>query len=472
MMTQHDSISITTSVCPVCLNRVAAQLVSREGEIFLEKRCPEHGPFSTVIWRGHPSFDAWRRPKIPSYPANPATSAEKGCPFDCGLCPDHRQHTCTALLEVTSRCNLSCAFCFAESGSPDLAGKQPVDPPLSVIRQWYESVRTFSGTANIQISGGEPTMREDLPEIVSMGVDMGFGFIQLNTNGILLATRPGLAEALKGAGLSSVFLQFDGTTDEIYLKIRGKKLFDIKLRAIERCAAAGIGVVLVPTLVPGINDTDIGNLVNLAVGLSPGVRGVHFQPVSYFGRFPGLAGNKARITLPEVLQAIERQTKGAMKRVHFNPPGCENALCSFHGNFLVLKDGALMPLTPPTTGCCPAPGLAADGAKKAVSITARQWSAPKNAPSVLPLSTGGACCSGNCTPPGDSYGTLDLSEFVDRVKTHTLSISAMAFQDAWNLDLERLKDCCIHTVSPEGRLVPFCAYNLSSASGVSLYRKK
>ena len=471
-MTHSNPISTTASVCPVCLNRIEAQIVSREGEIFLEKSCPEHGHFSTAIWRGHPPFDTWRRPKIPSYPAHPATTIEKGCPFDCGLCPDHRQHTCTALLEVTSRCNLSCAFCFAESGSPDLPGEQPADPPLSVIRQWYDSVRTFSGTANIQISGGEPTMREDLTEIVSMGMDMGFGFIQLNTNGILLATRPGLAEALKEAGLSSVFLQFDGTADEIYLKIRGKKLLDIKLKAIKRCAAAGIGVVLVPTLVPGINDTDIGNLVNLAMGLSPGVRGVHFQPVSYFGRFPGLAGNEARITLTEVLQAIERQTKGAVQMAHFNPPGCENALCSFHGTFLILKDGSLMPLSPSATGCCPMPGLAAEGAKKAVSITARQWSAPETVPSLLPLSTIGACCSGKCTPTGHSSRALDLGEFVERIKTHTLSISAMAFQDAWNLDLERLKDCCIHTVSPDGRLVPFCAHNLSSATGIALYRKK
>jgi 7,8-dihydro-6-hydroxymethylpterin dimethyltransferase len=471
-MTHSHPISTTESVCPVCLNRIEAGIVSREGEIFLEKCCPEHGPFSTVIWRGYPSFYAWRRPKIPSFPAYPATSAEKGCPFDCGLCPDHRQHTCTALLEITSRCNLSCAFCFAESGRLEDSDNKQADPPLSLIRQWYDTVRTFSGTANIQISGGEPTMRGDLPEIVAMGAEMGFGFIQLNTNGIRLATRSGLVEALKAAGLSSVFLQFDGTTDEIYLKIRGKELLDIKRKAIERCAAAGIGVVLVPTIVPGINDTDIGNLVNLAMALSPGVRGVHFQPVSYFGRFPGPVGNEARITLPEVLQAIERQTKGAMKTAHFNPPGCENALCSFHGNFLILKDGSLMALTPSPTGCCPPPGVAAEGAKKAVSVTARQWSAPENVPSLLPLSTSAACRSGKCAPPGESPAALDLGEFVDRVKTHTLSISAMAFQDAWNLDLERLKDCCIHTVSPDGRLVPFCAYNLSSATGIALYRKK
>jgi 7,8-dihydro-6-hydroxymethylpterin dimethyltransferase len=472
IMNELTHIATTASVCPICLNRIDARIVSREGDIFLEKNCPDHGPFSTIIWRGAPSFDSWKRPKIPSFPARPATAVEKGCPFDCGLCPDHRQHTCTALLEVTQRCNLSCAFCFAESGNREDPGGSRIDPPLSLIRQWYESVRAYSGTVNIQISGGEPTMRADLPDIVSMGLDMGFGFIQLNTNGLLLGTRPGLAGELKQAGLSSVFLQFDGTTDEIYLKIRGEKLLDIKRKAIERCVAAGIGVVLVPTIVPGINDTDIGNLVNLAIHLSPGVRGVHFQPVSYFGRFPGSAGNESRITLPEVLRAIEQQTKGAMRTVHFNPPGCENALCSFHGNFLILKDGALMPLTPSSAGCCSPPEIAAEGAAKAVSITARHWAAPESAGSFLPLSPSGACCPGNCGPPGGPSAPLDLSEFVDRVKTHTLSISAMAFQDAWNLDLERLKDCCIHTVSPDGRLVPFCAYNLSSTSGIPLYRKK
>jgi hypothetical protein len=470
-MNSIHPLSTTTSVCPVCLNRIDAQLISRDGDVFLEKICPAHGPFSTIVWRGAPSFDSWRRPKIPSFPARPATTVQKGCPFDCGLCADHRQHTCTALLEVTRRCNLSCAYCFAESGVPEDKKNKGTDPSLSVIRNWYESVLQFSGAANIQISGGEPTMRDDLPEIISMGAAMGFGFIQLNTNGILLGTRDGLAKMLKQAGLSSVFLQFDGTTDGIYSNIRGRKLLDIKLKAIDRCAAAGIGVVLVPTLVPGINDTDIGNIVRLAIRLSPGVRGVHFQPVSYFGRFPGRSGNEGRITLPEVLQAIERQTEGAMAVKHFNPPGCENALCSFHGNFLILKEGGLMPLTPASTGCCAPPAMAEEGAKKAVSITARQWAAPEKSASFLPMATGDICCPGKCGPPGESSVPLDLGEFVDRVKTHTLSISAMAFQDAWNLDLERLKDCCIHTVSPDGRLVPFCAYNLSSADGRTLYRR-
>jgi 7,8-dihydro-6-hydroxymethylpterin dimethyltransferase len=131
-----------------------------------------------------------------------------------------------------------------------------------------------------------------------------------------------------------------------------------------------------------------------------------------------------------------------------------------------------MPLTPASTGCCAPPAIAEEGAKKAVSITARQWAAPEKSASFLPRATGDVCCPGKCGPPGESSVPLDLGEFVDRVKTHTLSISAMAFQDAWNLDLERLKDCCIHTISPEGRLVPFCAYNLSSADGISLYRKK
>jgi hypothetical protein len=191
----------------------------------------------------------------------------------------------------------------------------------------------------------------------------------------------------------------------------GKSASGSQTQSNDHCAAAGIGVVLVPTLIPGVNDHDIGNLVDLAVRLSPGVRGLHFQPVSYFGRFPGRVGDEMRITLPEVLQALERQTGGAVRISHFNPPGCENALCSFHGNFLVLKDGRLMPLTRSSAGCCPQPCLAEDGAKRAVAVTARQWSAPE-----MPFRILGRSGSAFDAPPCDSPSPPDLNEFLDRVK--------------------------------------------------------
>lgn len=444
-------LATTQSVCPVCLARIPACRVAHGNDVYLEKTCPQHGFFQTILWRGQPDFTGWMRPKIPTSPQNPFTSTEAGCPFDCGLCPDHRQHTCTALLEVTQRCNLRCPVCFAAAGETC-----PPDPELAVIAGWFRRILQSGGPCNIQLSGGEPSLRDDLPEIVALGRSLGFSFIQLNTNGLRLATDPAYFEALVVAGLSSVFLQFDGVDDAIYQQLRGANLLTLKKAAIEACAQLGVGVVLVPTLVPGVNTDHIGQIIHFARQHSPTVRGVHFQPISYFGRYPQPPTNAHRLTIPEIIQAIEAQTGGAVKQTHFKPPGCENALCSFHGNFVVMPDDRLAAWTQHRPqACCAPPEDAAKGAAQARHFVSKYWAGIDSIPLVE-------------ANHGPSLGGWD--ELLARAQTHAFSISGMAFQDGWNLDLERLRDCCIHTVSPDGRIIPFCAYNLTSQTGQSLYR--
>jgi uncharacterized radical SAM superfamily Fe-S cluster-containing enzyme len=263
---------------------------------------------------------------------------------------------------------------------------------------------------------------------------------------------------LKDAGASSVFLQFDGTDDGIYRKLRGRPLFAEKRLAIEQCAKNGIGVVLVATLVPGVNVHNIGEILNFALELVPYVRGVHFQPVGYLGRYPCSPENSDRLTLPDVMLAIQEQTQGLMRMDDFTPPGWENSLCSFHGTFLSLPGGGLQAVTgKANAGSCCDEG----GEGRAVSFTARQWSAPEHGPDEKPANCG--CCPGETIP-------YSLDGFLERVRTHMISVSCMAFQDAWSLDLERARDCCIHMVAPDGRMIPFCLYNLTSATGRRLYR--
>lgn len=441
----------TESVCPQCLARIPAQRVAYDDDVYLRKTCPEHGMFETVIWRGEPAFTAWVRPKIPSYPAAPFTPVAQGCPFDCGLCPDHRQQSCCVLLEVTQRCDLKCPVCFAD------AGNHPArDPDMAAIAAWYQRLLDAGGPFNIQLSGGEPCVRDDLPDIAALGRTLGFTFIQVNTNGLRLARDPAYAQRLKAAGVSTIFLQFDGTEDEICRALRGRSLLAHKQAAIEHCAEHQLGVVLVPTLVPGINVDDIGNIIRFALTWMPTVRGVHFQPISYFGRYPQPPGDDARITIPEVIRAIESQTDGLIKRDSFVPPGGENALCSFHGNFVLMPDGRLTPLTRHAEqSCCCTPTRADEGARRSREFVAKNWAAP---------------VSNTCIPlaqPG--FGEWDV--FLTRAQTHTFCVSGMAFQDAWTLDLERLRDCYIHTASPDQRLIPFCAYNLTSQDGRTLYRQ-
>lgn len=444
-------ISTTESVCPLCLERLPADRVRLGDDVYLRKSCPEHGIFRTVVWRGQPDFEGWARPKLPAFPARPNTAVDRGCPFDCGLCSDHRQQTCTALLEVTQRCDLRCAFCFADAGVNPCA-----DPGLDVIESWFEALLKSNGPCNIQLSGGEPTMRDDLPEIVALARRRGFEFVQVNTNGLRLAKDRAYVRQLAEAGLSSVFLQFDGTRDEIFQVTRGRRLLNRKLDAIAACGDNDLGVVLVPTLVPGVNMSNVGGIIDFALDHFPIVRGVHFQPVSYFGRYPGAPSDDDRVTIPDVIRAIEDQTAGRIEAASITTSGCENALCSLHANFVVMPDASLRPWTKHDSGACCAPSDAAEGAANTRRFVAENWSAAPSA--FIPLGSIGDARLG------------DWDVLLARKETHTFCISGMAFQDAWNLDLDRLRDCCIHTVSPDGRIIPFCAYNLTSGSGRAVYR--
>ncbi|AFM41634.1 putative Fe-S oxidoreductase [Desulfosporosinus acidiphilus SJ4] len=443
-ITDRSLTSATESLCPDCLQRIPAQRVVQGEDVYLVKRCPEHGEYRTLVWHGSPLWDSWVRPTIPTPPRECYTPVVKGCPFDCGLCAEHYKTTCTALLEVTQRCNLNCRFCFAN------AGTELDEPSLGIIEGWYKKVLAASGPVNIQLSGGEPTLRNDLPEIVKLGRELGFHFIQINTNGLRLAEDCLFLSRLQKAGLSSVFLQFDGTEDQVYRAIRGRNLLDIKVKAIENCAEYGIGVVLVPTLIPGINTDNIGGIVKFALDNHPAVRGVHFQPVSYFGRIPQEPLDRDRITLPEVIQAIEEQTGGLIKAANLKP---HNGRCSFSGSFTRRADGSIKPIV--NNSCCEGLERADELAKKTRTFVARQWSGADSFK-----------VRNSTTDTGDSWDNL-----IQQLKTYAFSLSGMAFQDVWNLDLERLKNCCIHVVSPEGKLIPFCAYNLTAKNGHSIYRR-
>ena len=437
-------IGKTKSVCPVCLRVVDAQKRSEKDGIYLDKRCAEHGAFSALIWEGDlASYLRWNSENNAVDPPRQGRTPEKGCPNDCGLCTEHLRKGCCMLLELTKRCNLRCPVCFAAAGedaAPDLS--------LAEIEKQYDYLKAHVGRFNIQLSGGEPTMRDDLPRIIRMGREKGFTFFQLNTNGLRLAAEPGYAETLRESGLDTVFLQFDALDDSVYRMLRGRALLEEKKRCIEACAAAGLGIVLVPVIARGVNEDQVGAILRFALEKAPAVRGVHFQPLSYFGRC-ALKRPERPITIPKLLALIEEQTEGMLHASDFYGGGAESAYCSFHASYRIREDGSLKPLPRRQSGgcCC----TSSDDSRTSV---ADQWSG------FVPAFDGDDALT----------ETSALDAFLEQARRSTFAVSGMVFQDAWNLDLDRLRRCHICEVDSRYGMVPFCAYNLTNQNGEALYR--
>ena len=431
----------TKSVCPVCLRVLDAQKRAESDGVYLDKCCPEHGPFSTLIWEGTlDSYTAWNRENRTVDPPREGKAPSGGCPLDCGLCTAHLRKGCCVLLELTKRCDLRCPVCFASAGE-----SRSKDPGIDEIGRQYDWLMAHGGPFNIQLSGGEPTQRGDLPEIIRLGREKGFSFFQLNTNGLRLAAEPEYAQELKSAGLNTVFLQFDGLDDAVYITLRGRALLEEKQRCVEVCAAAGLGVVLVPVIASGVNEDQLWPIMRYALSKSPSVRGVHIQPISYFGRC-ALDRPARPLTIPAVLRLLETQSGGCLHAADFSGGGAENPYCSFHAAYRIQKDGSLKALPRRAEGCC----IASDDSRISV---AERW--------------GGESCY---APDSEMTETSSLDAFLQEIRQKTFTVSGMVFQDAWNLDLERLQCCHIFETDSRYGMVPFCAYNLTAADGRTLYR--
>lgn len=446
MSTLMATLRKTHSVCPICLEQVSATLERRGSSVYLVKKCPDHGEFTCLVWEGEPALEDWTSSRFPL--SSPEDAPPRDCPGGCGLCPDHRQKSCAVLIEVTERCQLKCPVCFADAGSP-------VEPDFKFICGLLKKASEKAPRSILQVSGGEPTLREDLPGLLRLASGLDFTGIQLNTNGLRIAEEPGYAEKLKEAGLGWVFLQFDGLRESTHLSLRGRPLRAVKEEAVRSCGKAGLGVVLVPTLAGGVNDGEMGDIVRFGLEWFPVVRGVHFQPMSYFGRYPEPPEDRKRLTLPRLMRNLEEQTRGMIQVSHFKPSRCEHERCSFRAVYLVEDKDRIIPIANESCRCDRTPD---EGFRSSIESVRRRW---------------GADITGEDPKEQPGMGIEEVFErFIRLHRRGSFSVSAMAFQDAENLDLERLRFCCIHVAAPDGDLVPFCAWNLTSRDGKSLHRRR
>ncbi len=417
----------TRSVCPVCLQNIPAGLFREDGgRIVMRKNCPEHGEFSVPVWHGKADFDTWLLETPPLL-----ENRGLGCPGNCGICPEHEIGSCCVLLEVTGRCDLHCRFCFAHGG------ERTDEPSLDELKAAVRDIVSKCGDPLLQLSGGEPTQRDDLDELVRFAKEAGCSYVQLNTNGIRLAKEPDYAKRLVDAGLDIVFLQFDGMRNDIYESLRGAPLFEVKKEAIRVCGDLRVGVTLVPTVVRGVNDGELGAIISFACEMSPYVRGIHFQPVSYFGRCPGMPEDADRYTLDELMADISEQAGIAI--TSFMPSRCDHPLCGFHANFLIEPGGELRALSSISHSSA-IRGCERDNRE----YVARHWMRAPDEPK----------------PVSVFEEEMDFDTFLYRLRHECLTLSAMAFQDAGNLNIERLHRCSLH-VYETGRIMPFCAKYLT-----------
>ncbi|WP_435064621.1 radical SAM protein [Halobaculum sp. EA56] len=428
-----EELDTTTSLCPTCLERVPGRYEARDGSVYLTRECPDHGVASRKVW-GSVDHWAWAGELGPEF------ASEVG--VDEGELTVDADHACLAVVEVTTDCNLSCSFCFAGSGP----GGDHL--PESEVVDLLETVKAAGGPRPIQFSGGEPTVRDDLPELVGAARGMGFEHVQVNTNGLRLANEAGYAERLADAGVTAIYLQFDDVDShgdgDAHESIRGADLAAAKREAVEACREADLSVVLVPTVVPGVNADRMGDIVEFGLDNVDVVESINFQPVAHFGRY---GEHDGRFALDDAARALAEQVDAVDTRDMLPIPCCS----SYCQMATVLKpsegDGDPLALT----------GLLDDDTFGALSglVDEADWMEL-----LANTKTAGerACSTAGCCG-------LDLPAGADEILDRVLPVSFTGFMDADAADVERLDNCCVSVPTPDGDLVPFCGYNMTTEDG-------
>jgi uncharacterized radical SAM superfamily Fe-S cluster-containing enzyme len=468
----YTFLGTTSSLCPECLVVVPAKIIARRGRVYFRKTCPTHGERDDFVCSDVKWYDRMEFALPARVPAVMGVVPEKGCPLDCGLCTEHEQHTCVGVLEITSSCNLSCPMCYAGS-SP--GGKHL---PLAECKRQIDRLVEVEGRAEIcQLSGGEPTTHPQLAEIIEYALSREIDYVMINTNGIRLARDPALVQLMaRHCSRLEIYLQFDGLSDDVYRALRGEPLLEVKLAALDALAAAGLHVTLVPTLQAGVNEDQLGRIVEFGLARSH-ITGISFQPATYSGRHVLPEELERRVTFPDVIRGIAEQTRGLFAEDDFLPLPCAHPNC--HQIALAYRhDGTATPVTRFIDAQANF-DLLANG----ISFTRE-----KSRELILQYLSRQACCRGACgdaSVPGSeiqvqSVPTLNLElgtlnspsdQFFDGVMRESLGsenlfrITITSFLDAYNFDVRRVMKCCTHHVLPSGHVIPFCAYNVLYRDG-------
>ncbi len=442
-----SALGTTRSICPRCKRVLDARLLERDGRVLLSRTCPDHGPFEAVVYGDAARYrEIQRFDKPGEEPRERQTGAALGCPHDCGICPEHAQHTCLGIIEVNTACNLDCPICFADSGT----GHR--DHGFSLSLEQVESmldafVRAEGEPEAVQLSGGEPSIHPQILPMLRAARERGIPLVMLNTNGIRLARDPRFAPALAEIGVH-VYLQFDGFEEETQRAIRGRPLTEEKLRALDRCAEAGVSVSLAAAVERGINEGEIGPIVRFGVD-HPAVTGVFLQPVTHSGRFRPDADPLRKLTNSDVIEALVAQLPDWFRHDDFVPVPCCSPTCR-SATFALYDGEDLVPL-PRLVDVERYLDYVTNRAVPDLDVRAALeglWSA-KAAGGSGPVEARLECVACATAIPAE----------LREVAARGFMIVVQDFQDPYTLDLGKLRKCCVSEIVPDGRLIPFCAYN-------------
>jgi hypothetical protein len=478
-----EEIRKTSSLCPECLDVLPATIFAENGKVFIEKKCPKHGPVKELYWGSYKmykkaeKFAANGRP-----PENPNVSGPVQCPKSCGLCQLHKTNSSLTNIVLTNRCDLNCWYCFFYAQKAGYI----YEPTRQQMREMLRKIRgekPVPGNA-VQLTGGEPCLRPDLLEIIQDIKELGFDHIQLNTNGIRLSQDPKLAARVRHAGVNTLYLSFDGVSE----KTNPKNHFEIP-RTLDNCREAGLGIVLVPTIIRGVNDHEVGDIVRFGFENIDVIRGINYQPVSLVGQMPRKERAKYRITIPDVIAKIEAQTNAQITSEDFFPVPTAVPVAKFIEHLrnepqyelsahfacgmatYVFKDGdKMMPITR---------FLDVEGFVEFLNEQGREMKNGKSkyivgAKSLFKFKS---LIDPSKTPKGLNF-TKVLFDVLVKHDYHALAafhhkslfIGMMHFMDLYNYDIQRVQNCAIHYATPskESPIVPFCAFNVIP----ELYRDK
>jgi uncharacterized radical SAM superfamily Fe-S cluster-containing enzyme len=447
----------TLSICSTCLRRVDAKIIFEDGNVFMLKNCALHGFEKVLIATDIEYYKNIRNYNKPGeIPLQFNTKTHYGCPYDCGLCQDHEQHSCLTVLEITDRCNLSCPTCYAMS-SPHYGRHRT----LEEVERMLDIIVANEGQPDVvQISGGEPTIHPDFFEILDIAKKKPIKHLMVNTNGIRIAKDFEFAKRLATyAPDFEVYLQFDSFKPDVLKQLRGKDLTDVRTKALEHLNKLNLSTTLVVTLQKGLNDDEIGKIVEFALQ-QPCVRGVTFQPTQVAGRTEHFNKLTDRLTLTEVRQNILNQTNifsaNDLIPVPCNPDALAMGYAlKLNGNVFpmtrYIDPAALLDKSRNTIVYEQDLGLH----KQLIDIFSTGISVDKVTDNFNQL----LCCLPNISAPGLTYNNL-------------FRIIIMRFIDAYDFDVRAIKKSCVHIVHKDGRIIPFETMNLFYRDEKEAYLKK